>query len=203
MTRSELTNGHTNGYTNGTASNGHANGYTNGHTNGHTNGYTNGHSNGYTNGHTNGSLNGHSSVSEAPQPNGHANGYTNGHADNAPRHSKDAATMPIAIIGIGCRFPGDTTSPEKLWKLCTQAKSAWSEIPKDRYNQKAFYHPDGESKGTVSLAAHSQSCSAEVSQGKRWRRPLLKRRYLSIRCTILQRHPRRSESNGSAATAPA
>ena len=126
-------------------------GLTNGHANGHTNGYTNGVT---SNGHTNGLTNGHSDS----HINGHTNGHlSNGHSDHTTRHYKDAATMPIAIIGMGCRFPGDTTTPEKLWKLCTQAKSAWSEIPHDRYNQKAFYHPDGETKGTVSLLVNNQS----------------------------------------------
>ena len=61
-------------------------------------------------------------------------------------------TMPIAIVGMGCRFPGDATSPEKPWKLYAEAKSAWSEVPSERFNQKAFYHPQAEKLGTVSLS---------------------------------------------------
>lgn len=63
----------------------------------------------------------------------------------------DEPTMPIAIVGMSCRFPGDATSPEKLWDLCAEARSAWSEIPEDRYNQNAFYHPQGEKHSTVSI----------------------------------------------------
>ena len=58
--------------------------------------------------------------------------------------------MPIAIVGMSCRFPGDATSPEKLWELCAEARSAWSEVPSERFNQKAFYHPHAEKLGTVS-----------------------------------------------------
>lgn len=58
--------------------------------------------------------------------------------------------MPIAIVGMSCRFPGDATSPEKLWNLCAEARSAWSEVPLERFNQKAFYHPQAEKLGTVS-----------------------------------------------------
>ena len=58
--------------------------------------------------------------------------------------------MPIAIVGMSCRFPGDATSPEKLWNLCAEARSTWSEVPLERFNQKAFYHPQAEKLGTVS-----------------------------------------------------
>ncbi|KAK3167454.1 Squalestatin tetraketide synthase clz2 [Lepraria neglecta] len=60
--------------------------------------------------------------------------------------------MPIAIVGMSCRFPGDATSPEKLWKLCAEAKSAWSEVPSESFNQKAFYHPQAEKLGTSNVA---------------------------------------------------
>ncbi|KAI5203359.1 putative polyketide synthase [Aureobasidium subglaciale] len=33
-------------------------------------------------------------------------------------------TMPIAVVGMACRFAGEATSPERLWKLCAEAKSA-------------------------------------------------------------------------------
>jgi len=59
--------------------------------------------------------------------------------------------MPIAIVGIGCRFAGDVTSPEKLWELCAAHCGAWSEIPKERFNQEGFYHPDSERPSTVGL----------------------------------------------------
>jgi acyl transferase domain-containing protein len=58
--------------------------------------------------------------------------------------------MPIAIVGMSCRLPGDATSPEKLWDLCSKARSGWSQIPPDRFNNDAFYHPKGEKAGTVS-----------------------------------------------------
>ncbi|KAL2807721.1 hypothetical protein BJX63DRAFT_61499 [Aspergillus granulosus] len=74
--------------------------------------------------------------------NGHANGHTNG---NVPK------TMPIAIIGMSCRFPGDATSPEKLWKLVSEGRSAWTEIPNDRFDQDAFYHPQDSNLGTSNV----------------------------------------------------
>jgi hypothetical protein len=59
-------------------------------------------------------------------------------------------SMPIAVVGIGCRFPGDATSPDNLWKLISEGRSAHGAFPKDRFNIDAFYHPAAERQGTVS-----------------------------------------------------
>lgn len=64
--------------------------------------------------------------------------------------SPPPATTPIAIIGLGCRFPGDATSPESFWKLVSESRGAWSEIPKDRFNPAAFHHPEPSKIGSVS-----------------------------------------------------
>lgn len=58
--------------------------------------------------------------------------------------------MPIAIIGMGCRCPGDATNPENLWDLVSEARSAWSPVPKEMYNAEAFYHPNASRHGSVS-----------------------------------------------------
>ena len=62
--------------------------------------------------------------------------------------------MPIAIVGIGCRLPGGATDTEKFWKLMMDKKSARKEVPADRFNVDAFYHPDGDKNGTVSRSVH-------------------------------------------------
>ncbi|KAL9125409.1 MAG: hypothetical protein Q9217_005385 [Psora testacea] len=49
---------------------------------------------------------------------------------------------PIAIIGFSMRFPQEATSPDEFWKMLYQGRSAMTEIPKDRFNLQAFYHPD-------------------------------------------------------------
>ncbi|KAI0146863.1 ketoacyl-synt-domain-containing protein [Xylariaceae sp. FL1272] len=49
--------------------------------------------------------------------------------------------IPLAVVGIGCRFPGDVTNPEKLWDLLSNGKSPWSKVPADRWNEDAFLHP--------------------------------------------------------------
>lgn len=75
-------------------------------------------------------------------------GSTRQEAAAATTHRPDP-TEPIAIVGMSCRFPGESDSPEKLFKLCSEARSAWSEIPADRFNAKGFYHPHAERLGTV------------------------------------------------------
>jgi acyl transferase domain-containing protein len=49
---------------------------------------------------------------------------------------------PIAIIGMGCRLPGNVGSPEDLWRLLRDGGSGWRLVPADRWNADAFYHPD-------------------------------------------------------------
>ncbi|KAI0002760.1 ketoacyl-synt-domain-containing protein [Xylariaceae sp. FL0662B] len=57
--------------------------------------------------------------------------------------------MPIAIVGMSCRLPGDVSSPGDFWKLLTKGRNGWSKIPKDRFNQEAYSHPNPEKKGTI------------------------------------------------------
>ncbi|MHA3774749.1 SDR family NAD(P)-dependent oxidoreductase [Verrucomicrobiota bacterium sgz303538] len=45
----------------------------------------------------------------------------------------------IAIIGIGCRFPGGVNDTEAFWKLLVEGREAVSEVPADRWNVERFY----------------------------------------------------------------
>ncbi|KAG6010455.1 Type I Iterative PKS [Claviceps maximensis] len=55
----------------------------------------------------------------------------------------------IAVIGLGLRFPGNATSPEKLWEVLEQGESQWSEIPKERINIEGYFHPSGDRQGSI------------------------------------------------------
>ena len=49
---------------------------------------------------------------------------------------------PLAIVGIGCRFPGRANSPDLFWDLLIEGKSGIREVPDDRWNADRYYHPD-------------------------------------------------------------
>ena len=58
---------------------------------------------------------------------------------------------PIAIIGSFCRFPDESDTPSKLWNLLRQPRDLLAKIPSDRFNAKAFYHPDPTHHGTTNV----------------------------------------------------
>lgn len=49
---------------------------------------------------------------------------------------------PIAIIGIGCRFPGGVSSPQGLWEKLCQGFDGICDIPEDRWDIRRFYDSD-------------------------------------------------------------
>ncbi|MET8949160.1 type I polyketide synthase, partial [Streptomyces sp. NPDC004542] len=49
---------------------------------------------------------------------------------------------PIAIVGMGCRFPGGVASPEDLWRLVADGVDAVSEFPSDRGWDPAVHDPE-------------------------------------------------------------
>ena len=59
-------------------------------------------------------------------------------------------TEPIAIIGMGCRFPGDANDPASTWRLLRDGVDAISEVPPDRWDIDAFYDPDPDKPGKMS-----------------------------------------------------
>lgn len=75
---------------------------------------------------------------------------SNARIEDEASHSLDDASMPIAIVGMGFRGPGDATNVEKLWKMILEGREAWNQIPESRWNSHAFYHPDHARHGTVS-----------------------------------------------------
>jgi acyl transferase domain-containing protein len=54
----------------------------------------------------------------------------------------EKAAAPIAIIGMGCRLPGDIHDPRSFWRLLREGVDAVSELPPDRWDREAFYDPD-------------------------------------------------------------
>ncbi len=55
---------------------------------------------------------------------------------------------PVAVIGLGCRFP-EAEGPLEFWRLLVNGTDAVSEVPKDRWDIEKFYDPEPGKKGKM------------------------------------------------------
>ncbi|MCI4674257.1 type I polyketide synthase [Candidatus Mycolicibacterium alkanivorans] len=70
-----------------------------------------------------------------PTVNGLAHALTHPDVEAARAAEGNPATLtePIAIIGLGCRLPGDVNGPDALWDLLAARRSAVTTVPDDRW----------------------------------------------------------------------
>ncbi|MBX2796484.1 MAG: SDR family NAD(P)-dependent oxidoreductase, partial [Myxococcales bacterium] len=54
---------------------------------------------------------------------------------------------PIAIVGMGCRLPGDVASPSDLWRLVSEGTDAVVPVPAGRWDLASVYDPDPDVPG--------------------------------------------------------
>src|SRR5260370_6785762 len=67
---------------------------------------------------------------------------------NATRKEQENRMEPIAIIGMGCRFPG-APNPHDFWQFMCNRGDAITEVPANRYDIDAVYDPHPATPGKV------------------------------------------------------
>jgi acyl transferase domain-containing protein/acyl carrier protein len=66
------------------------------------------------------------------------------------REVEGQGSEPIAIVGMSCRYPGDTASPQQLWEMVSAGRDAISGFPSNRgWDLERLYDPDPDSLGTT------------------------------------------------------
>lgn len=64
------------------------------------------------------------------------------------REYEQRATEPVAVVGIGCRFPGGVDGPDGLWDVVSAGRDVVSEFPTDRgWDVEGLYDPDPDAEG--------------------------------------------------------
>ncbi|WP_435612300.1 type I polyketide synthase, partial [Streptomyces sp. bgisy159] len=70
--------------------------------------------------------------------------------DAAPLTRRGPGDEPIAIVSMGCRFPGGVRTPDDLWRLVGEGADAVSAFPTDRgWDLDALYDADPARTGTT------------------------------------------------------
>ncbi|MBI5785598.1 MAG: SDR family NAD(P)-dependent oxidoreductase [Rhodocyclales bacterium] len=62
------------------------------------------------------------------------------------------AHEPLAVVGMACRFPG-ADDPAAFWELLAKGRDAIGEVPADRWDIDAYFDPDPDAPGHMSVRA--------------------------------------------------
>jgi acyl transferase domain-containing protein/NAD(P)-dependent dehydrogenase (short-subunit alcohol dehydrogenase family)/acyl carrier protein len=73
-----------------------------------------------------------------------------------------AEREPIAIVGIGCRFPGGGDGPEAFWQVLRNGVDTVAEVPRERWDIDAYYDPNPDAAGK--MYTRWAACLAQVDQ---------------------------------------
>ena len=62
-----------------------------------------------------------------------------------------ARREPIAVVGIGLRFPGGANDPAAFWQLLRDGIDAIRDVPRERWDVEAYYDPDPDAPGKMNI----------------------------------------------------
>ncbi len=63
--------------------------------------------------------------------------------------AEQGETEPIAVVGMGCRFPGGVNTPAEYWQLLRDGRNGVVRVPAQRWDADAFYSLDHTVPGTI------------------------------------------------------
>ena len=68
---------------------------------------------------------------------------------NAPHYPDPSPREPLAVVGIGCRFPGGIDSPSPYWDALLAGLDAIRDVPADRWQHARFHDTNPEKSGCI------------------------------------------------------
>ena len=63
--------------------------------------------------------------------------------------AEKSSTEPIAVVGIGCRFPGGVNNADQYWDLLKGGRSGIVRVPAERWDADAYFTDDHTVPGTI------------------------------------------------------
>ncbi len=70
-----------------------------------------------------------------------------GSAAAAPPSERTGTAEPVAVIGVGCRFPGGADGPDAFWRLLCDGRDTITEVPADRWPVEDYLTDDPATPG--------------------------------------------------------
>lgn len=68
-------------------------------------------------------------------------------------HPSDIQKDPIAIIGLGCRFPGGSVNPSRFWDLMAGGEDGIVPVPSDRWHTEKYFDADEQMPSRMYISA--------------------------------------------------